>query len=90
MDAEIVAINPNTSELLTFQELSNRQLKDVKLQDVKVAVCVFSFDLLYLDGEVMLPSPLGSSFLLNQLAYHWGVISEETATASNSVLTLPA
>src|SRR6185437_1867445 len=52
MDAEIVAINPNTSELLTFQELSNRQRKDVKLIDVKVAVCVFAFDLLYLDGKV--------------------------------------
>lgn len=52
MDAEIVAINPNTFELLTFQELSNRPRKDVKLIDVKVAVCVYAFDLLYLNGKV--------------------------------------
>lgn len=47
-----MAINPNTSELLTFQELSNRPRKDVKSIDVKVAVCVYAFDLLYLDGQV--------------------------------------
>ena len=52
MDAEVVAIDPSTGALKTFQELSNRARKDVKLDEVKVAVCAFAFDLMYLDGQV--------------------------------------
>ena len=36
----------------TFQELSNRARKDVQLADVRVAVGVFAFDLMFLDGQV--------------------------------------
>ena len=52
LDSEIVAIDPNDGRLKSFQELSNRARKDVKLEDVKVAVCVYAFDIMYLDGEV--------------------------------------
>ena len=52
LDAEIVAIDPVDGSLKSFQELSNRARRDVKLDDVKVSVCVFAFDLMYLDGEV--------------------------------------
>ena len=52
MDAEVVAIDPATGALKTFQELSNRARKDVKLDEVKVAVCVFAFDIMFLDGQV--------------------------------------
>jgi ATP-dependent DNA ligase len=52
LDAEVVAIDPHTNALRTFQELSNRPRKDVSLEDVKVVVCVYAFDLMYLDGEV--------------------------------------
>ena len=52
MDAEIVAIDPVDGSLKTFQELSNRARRDVKLDDVKVSVCVFAFDLMYLNEEV--------------------------------------
>jgi DNA ligase 1 len=38
--------------LLPFQELSRRKRKDVKVEDIKVWVCLFAFDLLYLNGEV--------------------------------------
>ncbi|CAA7261687.1 unnamed protein product [Cyclocybe aegerita] len=54
MDAEIVAIDPATGALKTFQELSNRARKDVNLQDVKILVCVFAFDLMHLNGEPLL------------------------------------
>ncbi|KAJ3507543.1 hypothetical protein NLJ89_g6243 [Agrocybe chaxingu] len=54
MDAEIVAIEPSTGALKTFQELSNRPRKDVNLQDVKIPICVFAFDLMYLNGEPLL------------------------------------
>ena len=47
IDTEIVAINPVDGGLRTFQELSNRPRKDVKLEEIKVNVCVFAFDLMY-------------------------------------------
>lgn len=52
LDAEIVAVDPVDGSLKTFQELSNRARKDVQLDDVKVTVCVFAFDIMYLNGEV--------------------------------------
>ncbi|KAH9949560.1 ATP-dependent DNA ligase [Amylocystis lapponica] len=57
IDAEIVAIDPTNGSIKSFQELSNRARKDVKLDDVKVAVCVFAFDLMYLDGQILLEKP---------------------------------
>ncbi|KZO93337.1 ATP-dependent DNA ligase [Calocera viscosa TUFC12733] len=54
LDAEVVALDPATGALKTFQELSNRARKDVKLEDVKVSVGLFVFDLLYLNGQPLL------------------------------------
>jgi DNA ligase 1 len=53
MDTEIVAVDSEGS-VMSFQDLSNRPRKDVQLEDVQVTVCVFAFDLMYLDGEVCL------------------------------------
>ena len=52
LDAEAVAIDKNTGTLLPFQELSKRKRKDVKIEDIQVRVCLFAFDLIYLNGEV--------------------------------------
>ena len=52
VDAEVVAIDPRTGELRSFQELSGRARKDVKASDIKVAVCLFLFDMMYLNGAV--------------------------------------
>jgi hypothetical protein len=52
LDAEIVAINAEGGSLKSFQELSNRARKDVKLHEIKVSVCVYAFDLMYLNGQV--------------------------------------
>ncbi|TRM69448.1 ATP-dependent DNA ligase [Schizophyllum amplum] len=57
MDSEIVALDPSTGALKTFQELSNRARKDVQLGDVRVAVGVFAFDLMYLDGQELIGLP---------------------------------
>ncbi|KZS98440.1 ATP-dependent DNA ligase [Sistotremastrum niveocremeum HHB9708] len=57
IDAEIVAIDTATGDLQSFQTLSNRPRKDVQLKDVKVSVCVYAFDLMYLDGTVLLKEP---------------------------------
>ena len=60
MDAEVVAIDPESKVLKSFQELSNRARKDVNLKDVRVSVCVFAFDLMLLNEEV-------SSFIRKQM-----------------------
>lgn len=52
LDAEAVAIERSTGKLLPFQELSKRKRKDVKIEDIQVKVCLFAFDLLFLNGEV--------------------------------------
>ncbi|KIP10885.1 hypothetical protein PHLGIDRAFT_100459 [Phlebiopsis gigantea 11061_1 CR5-6] len=57
LDAEIVAVDPADGSLRSFQELSNRARRDVKLDDVKVTVSVFAFDLMYLNGDILLEKP---------------------------------
>lgn len=57
-DAEAVAIDKNTGKLMPFQELSKRKRKDVKVEDIAVRVCLFAFDLLYLNGEPLLHKSL--------------------------------
>ena len=52
LDAEAVAVDRKTGQLKPFQELSKRKRKDVKVEDIEVWVCLFAFDLLYLNGEV--------------------------------------
>ena len=54
LDAEAVAIDRTTGRLMPFQELSKRKRKDVKVEDIQIRVCLFAFDLLYLNGEVSL------------------------------------
>ena len=55
MDSEIVAIEPRDGSIKTFQELSNRARKDVLIEEVKITVCVYAFDLMFYNGIV---SPL--------------------------------
>ncbi|KDQ63563.1 hypothetical protein JAAARDRAFT_169520 [Jaapia argillacea MUCL 33604] len=58
LDAEAVAIDKDTKKLMPFQELSKRKRKDVKVEDIQVRVCLFAFDLLYLNGEPLLHKSL--------------------------------
>ena len=61
IDSEIVAIDPDSGGLRSFQELSNRARKDVEIRNIKIPVCVYAFDLMYLDGEVSSMSPPSST-----------------------------
>jgi DNA ligase 1 len=54
LDCECVAWDAKEERLLPFQVLSTRKRKDVQLAEVTVKVILFSFDILYLDGEVIL------------------------------------
>jgi DNA ligase-1 len=57
LDCETVAWDVEKKAVLPFQQLMTRKKKDVKIEDVKVKVCVFAFDLLYLDGEALVNKP---------------------------------
>jgi len=57
LEGEVVAIDKETGALKAFQVLANRARKDVVIQSVKVDVCLFAFDLMYLNGEELLDRP---------------------------------
>ncbi|TKA72541.1 hypothetical protein B0A49_04235, partial [Cryomyces minteri] len=57
LDCETVAWDLVEKKVLPFQQLMTRKRKDVKVEDVKVKVCVFAFDLLYLNGEALVNKP---------------------------------
>ncbi|KAI9096933.1 ATP-dependent DNA ligase [Phlyctochytrium arcticum] len=53
LDCEAVAWDRNKKCILPFQVLSTRKRKDVQTADIEVQVCVFAFDILYLNGAAL-------------------------------------
>ena len=53
LDCETCAWDVTEKKVLPFQQLMTRKRKDVKTEDIKVKVCVFAFDILFLNGEVI-------------------------------------
>ncbi|KAJ7125595.1 ATP-dependent DNA ligase [Mycena crocata] len=82
LDAEAVAIDRTTGKLMPFQELSRRKRKDVKVEDIQVRVCLFAFDLLYLNGEPLLKKSLHERREL--LRKHFKVVPGEFDFAKSS------
>ncbi|XXQ30521.1 DNA ligase [Plasmodiophora brassicae] len=58
LDSEVVAFDRLTRKIRPFQILSTRKRKDVTEESIKVDVCVFVFDIIYLNGESLLDYPL--------------------------------
>ncbi|KAI1274223.1 hypothetical protein F5Y07DRAFT_401513 [Xylaria sp. FL0933] len=54
MEGEVVAVDQNTGELKNFQTLTNRARKDVAIGSITIDVCLFAFDLMYLNGQPLL------------------------------------
>ncbi|KAF5384850.1 hypothetical protein D9615_001509 [Tricholomella constricta] len=82
LDAEAVAIDRATGKLMPFQELSRRKRKDVKVEDIQVRVCLFAFDLLYLNGEPLLQKSLFERRKL--LREHFTIVPGEFDFAKSS------
>ncbi|KAI5863094.1 ATP-dependent DNA ligase [Durotheca rogersii] len=58
IDCEAVAWDAVEKKIMPFQTLMTRKRKDVKIEDVKIKVCIFAFDLLYLNGEAVVQKSL--------------------------------
>jgi DNA ligase-1 len=67
---------------MPFQELSKRKRKDVKVEDIQVKVCLFAFDLIYLNGEPLLQKSLSERREL--LREHFQIVPGEFDFAKSS------
>lgn len=93
MEGEVVAIDHVSGELKTFQTLANRAKKDVDIGAVTIGVCLFAFDLMYLNGEPLLDRPfrerrelLRSLFVEVPNRFTWVRSLDATSEDSETVL----
>ena len=50
----MVAYDKVNDKILPFQLLTQRSRKNVKAEDLETIVCIYAFDLLYIDGQSLL------------------------------------
>jgi DNA ligase-1 len=93
LEGEVVAVDRETGDLKTFQTLTNRARKDVDIGSIKIDVCLFAFDLMYLNGEPLLDRPfrerrslLRSLFV--ELPRHFTWVQNMDATSQDSEVIL--
>ena len=93
LEGEVVAVDRETRELRTFQTLTNRARKDVDIGSIKVDVCLFAFDLMYLNGEELLDRPfrerrglLRSMFVEKDNHFTWVRSIDASSAESETVL----
>ncbi|KAJ0083209.1 hypothetical protein Patl1_30576 [Pistacia atlantica] len=58
LDCELVAYDREKQKILPFQILSTRARKNVSVSDIKVDVCIYAFDMLYVNGQPLLQEQL--------------------------------
>ena len=93
LEGEVVAIDQDTGDLKPFQTLTNRAKKDVDIGAVKIDVCLFAFDLMYLNNEPLLDRPfrerrslLQSLFIEIPHRFTWVKSLDATSADSETVL----
>ncbi|KAG1331722.1 DNA ligase 1 [Cocos nucifera] len=87
LDCEIVAYDHEKQKILPFQVLSTRARKGVILSGIKVTVCTFAFDILYINGQPLLQEQLKvrRQHLYSSFEEVPGVFQFATATITNDV-----
>lgn len=93
LEGEVVAVDSETGDLQPFQTLSNRAKKNVEIGAITVNVCLFSFDLMYLNGEPLMDRPfrerrelLRSLFIEIPNRFTWVKSLDATSADSETVL----
>jgi DNA ligase-1 len=54
IDSEVVAFDSRTNRIKPFQEIQHRSRVNVDIHSIEINVCVFVFDILYLNGRSLL------------------------------------
>ncbi|KAK6855906.1 ATP-dependent DNA ligase [Apiospora arundinis] len=93
MEGEVVAVDRQTGELKNFQTLTNRARKDVAIGEILIDVCLFAFDLMYLNGQPLLDRAfrerrdmLKSLFI--EIPHHFTWVKNMDATSQDSEAVL--
>ena len=93
MEGEVTAIDKETGELKPFQTLANRARKDVAVTSINIDVCLFAFDLMYLNGQELLDRSfrerrelLRSLFTEVRLKFTWVKNLDATSSESEAIL----
>ncbi|EEP82616.1 conserved hypothetical protein [Uncinocarpus reesii 1704] len=93
LEGEVVAVDQESGDLLPFQTLSNRAKKNVEMSNIKINVCLFAFDLMYLNGEPLLERSfrerrelLRSLFVEIPKRFSWVKSIDATSTDSDMIL----
>ncbi|CCT67346.1 related to DNA ligase (ATP) [Fusarium fujikuroi] len=89
MEGEVVAVDRETGELKNFQTLTNRARKDVEIGSITVDVCMFAFDLMYLNGQPLLDRPFRERrellrSLFTEIPHHFTWVQSLDATSADS------
>jgi len=58
VDSEVVAWDCTNSKILPFQVLSTRGRKNIKIEDIKVQVCIMPFDAMLCNGKAIVQTDL--------------------------------
>ncbi|OVA17971.1 DNA ligase [Macleaya cordata] len=87
LDCEVVAYDREKHKILPFQVLSTRARKGVSVSDITVKVCIYAFDILYLNGQSLLQEQLNvrREHLYNSFEEVPGEFQFATAVTSNDL-----
>nr|GMD71282.1 DNA ligase 1 [Ipomoea batatas] len=87
LDCELVAYDREKQKILPFQILSTRARKNVVVSDIKVNVCIYAFDILYLNGQPLIQEQLSvrREHLYSSFEEEPGYFQFATSTTSNDL-----
>lgn len=93
LEGEVVAIDQKTGNLKPFQTLTNRAKKDVDIGAVTIDVCLFAFDLMYLNNEPLLDRSFRErrnllQSLFQEIPHRFTWVNSLDATSADSEVVL--